>query len=172
MANVRIIVINWTPVTQDPSVIGYNVYLVGGAPSETTRQLVAFVAGINTSSYTYTGIEGVQYEFEIRSTDGIVESPKLEVFYPNGTSLYTPTVITPTGKPMQIVRDQAYLSKDDFLNFPTGLKLTTASPLYTSGMLDNILQSASEQVNRYCHRHFNSQTIDEVYHGIRIGQDI
>jgi len=72
---------------------------------------------------------------------------------------------------MMISRDVQYLTKDQFLNYPTGLKMTSSNPLYTSGVLDIILQSASAQVNRYCHRHFNVQTVDEVYHGIRIGQD-
>lgn len=166
----RIIVVNWTPVT-DPNVVGYNIYLVHGAPANSTKVFLAFVAGVNSNSYTYTGVEGVQYQFEIRSTDGTFESPPLEVFYPSGTSEYTPTTITPTGQPMQIVRDLPYLSKDDYLNYPNGLKLTTSSALYTSGVLDVILQSASEQVNRYTRRHFGVQTIDEVYHGIRIGQD-
>jgi hypothetical protein len=166
----RIIVVNWTPVT-DPNVTGYNVYLVHGAPANKTKELLIFVAGVNSSSYTYTGVEGVQYQFEIRSTDGVYESPPLEVFYPSGTLEYTPTTITPTGQPMQIVRDLPYLSKDDFLNYPNGLKLTTNSPLYTSGVLDIVLHAASEEVNRYTRRHFGVQTIDEVYHGIRIGQD-
>lgn len=166
----RIIVVNWTPVI-DPNVVGYNIYLVNGAPANATKVLLVFVAGVNSNSYTYTGVEGIQYQFEIRSTDGTYESPPLEVFYPSGTMEYTPTTITPTGNPMQIVRDLPYLSKDDFLNYPNGLKLSTSSALYTSGVLDVILQSAAEQVNRYARRHFGVQTIDEVYHGIRIGQD-
>jgi hypothetical protein len=126
---------------------------------------------LTNTDYTYTGVEGVQYEFEVRTTDGTNESDPLEVFYPNGKTLYTPTFITPTGKPMMISRDMPYLTKQEFLSYSSGLKLTTSSPEYTSGELDSVLQVASEQVNRYCHRHFNRQTIDEVYQGIRIGQD-
>lgn len=170
MAN-RLITLTWTPVT-DAGVTGYNVYLVNGAPENTTKQLLAFVNGVSSGGYNYTGTEGIQYQFEIRATDGTDEGPPLEIFYPDGSSLYTPTVITPTGKPMMISRDMAYLTKDEFLNYPTGLKLTTSNALYVSGMLDGILQSASEQVNRYCRRHFSVQTVDEIYHGIRIGQDM
>jgi hypothetical protein len=72
---------------------------------------------------------------------------------------------------MMISRDMPYLTKQEFLSYSSGLKLTTSSPEYTSGELDSVLQIGSEQVNRYCHRHFNRQTIDEVYQGIRIGQD-
>lgn len=162
--------INWTPVS-DPSVTGYNIYTVHGAPPTQTKVFLAFVSNASSSSYLYQGVEGTQYEFEVRSTDGVNESPPMEVFYPDGTSIYTPTNITPTGKPMQIIRDIAYLTKDEYINYPNGLKLTNTSTLYTSGVLDTFLQSASEQVNRYAKRHFGVQTIDEVYHGIRIGQD-
>lgn len=164
--------ISWTAPTITTGIQGYNVYLISGAPESTTRTLLAFVSGVSTTSYTYAGVDGTQYQFEVRSTDGTNEGPALEVFYPNGTSLYTPTLITPSGAPMQIVRDVQYLSKDDFLNYPNGLGLTTSSALYTSGVLDVILQAASEEVNRYCRRHFSTQTIDEVYQGVRIGQDV
>lgn len=163
----RLITINWTPVTT-VGVTGYNIYLVNGAPPSSTKTLLAFVSGIGTSTYNYTATEYVQYQFEVRATNGTNEGPPLEVFYPNGTSLWSPTLITPTGAPMQIVRDMPYMTKDEFINYPTGLGLTTSSTLYTNGMLDTLLQTASEQVNQYCHRHFNTQTIDEVYHGIRI----
>ena len=62
----------------------------------------------------------------------------------------------------------AYLDKDLFLNYATGLKLTSSSALYTSGVLDIYLQTASEMVNRYTHRHFNVQTIDETYPTVTI----
>lgn len=167
----RLIAITWTPVT-DLDVTGYNVYLVHGAPINDTKVLLAFVSGVTSNGYNYTAVEGTDYQFEVRATNGVNEGPPLAIFYPDGTSLYTPTAITPTGQPMMNSRDVAYITKDEFLNFPTGLKLTTSSPLYVSGMLDNILSSASEQVNRFCRRHFNVQTIDEVYHGVRIGQDM
>lgn len=166
-----VITVTWTTPDDTTSITGFNIYLVNGAPEEATKTLLAFVSGADTTTYTHTGVRGVQYQFEVRATDGTNESEPLEIFYPNGTSLYTPTDVTPTGNPMMIARDVAYLSKDDFLNYPNGLKLTTSSALYTSGVLDTILQSASEQVNRYCRRHFQVQTIDEVYQGITIGQN-
>lgn len=166
----RLISINWTPVT-DVNITGYNVYKVNGAPPNATKQFLADVMPRTADHYNYTAIEGTQYQFEVRSHDASGnESAPLEVFYPGGTTLYTPTDITPTGNPMNIVRDQAYLAKEEFINYPTGLKLTASSALYTSGALDVILQVASEEVNRYCRRHFGVQTIDEVYDGIRIGQ--
>src|SRR5581483_7775253 len=61
-------------------------------------------------------------------------------------------------------------SSADFLNYATGLKLTTSSTLYTSGVLDVYLQMASEEVNRYTHRHFQRQTIDEIHYDTPIGQ--
>lgn len=166
-----IIQITWTPVTGG-GLTGYNVYLVTGSPPSQTRTLLAFVAGISSSSYNYTGVEGQQYQFEVRATDGVNEGPPLEIFYPNGTTLYTPTLITPTGQPMLISRDVPYVTKEEFIQFPTGLKLTNTSTIYTSGVLSTYLSLASEMVNRYARRHFNVQTIDEVYHGIRIGQDM
>jgi hypothetical protein len=164
--------ITWTAPSVTTGILGYNVYLVNGAPQAATKTLLAFVSGANTTTYTSTGVDGQQYQFEVRATDGVNESPALEIFYPTGQALYTPSAITPTGKPMMIPRDTQYLSKDDYLNYPSGLKLTTSSPLYTSGVLDTILLMASGEVNRYTHRHFNVQTIDEVYQGIRIGQDM
>jgi len=171
MAASIIIDVKWTVPSDTTGITGYNIYLVEGAPTETTKTFLAFVAVASSNSYLYTGVRGTQYQFEVRATDGTNESEPLEVFYPDGTTLYTPTTLTPTGNPMMIVRDSQYLSKDDFLNYPNGLKLTTSSALYTSGVLDTILQAGSEEVNRYCRRHFDSQTIDEVYHGITIGQN-
>lgn len=168
--NIRPILLNWSE-SIDLGVTGYNIYLVSGANQQQSITLLAFVSGITTTSYTYNGVEGEQYQFEVRATTGIVESLPLEIFYPNGSSLFTPVCLTPTGQPMMTSRDMPYLTKDDFINFPNGLNLKTTSPLYTSGILDEVLQMASEEVNRYCHRHFNVQTVDEVYDGIRIGQD-
>lgn len=167
----RLISINWTAVV-DVAVIGYNVYIVDGAAPNDTKTLLAFVNGVSSNHFNYTVTEGQQYQFEVRSTDNAgKESAPLELFYPNGTTLYTPTLITPSGNPMMIPRDMPYLTKEEYINYPNGLKLTSISPMYTSGVLDTILQMAAEQVNRYCRRHFNVQTIDEVYDGIRIGQD-
>lgn len=167
----RLIELQWTPVT-DTNVVGYNVYKVDGAPPNSTKTLLAYIVGVTSKVYDWTGVEGVQYQFEIRATDGVNEGPPLEVFYPDGSTIYTPSVVTPTGQPMMIARDTQYLTKDDFINYPNGLKLKTTSDLYLSGALDTILKASSEQVNRYCRRHFNVQTVDEVYHGIRIGQDM
>jgi hypothetical protein len=142
-----------------------------GVNQQQVKTLLAYVSGITTTSYTYNGVDGQQYQFEVRATTGLVESLPLEIFAPDGSSTYTPTCITPTGQPMMTARDMPYLTKDDFINFPNGLNLKTTSSLYTSGILDEVLKMASEEVNRYCHRHFNVQTVDEVYEGIRIGQD-
>jgi len=152
----------------------YKIYLINGAAPLTTSTLVTTINNINTTSYLYTGTVGVQYQFQIVPTDGTNEDPVQTFVYPTGQTqaAYTPTLITPTGNPMQNAVDNQYLSKDDFLNYPNGLKLSTSSPLYTSGVLDTILQMASGEVNRYTRRHFNTQTIDEVHHGIRIGQDM
>lgn len=167
----RIIELNWTPITDDPTITGYNVYLVEGAPENSTKTLLAFVSGAANNMYLYTGVEGTQYQFEVRSTDGVNVSAPLEIFWPNGTSLYTPTLITPDQKPMMLVRDTPYLQPSEYINYPTGLKLTSQSPIYTSGVLATVLQSASEEVNRYTHRHFDTQTIDEVHDGVRISPD-
>jgi len=152
----------------------YKIYLINGSAPLTTRTLVTTINNINTTSYLYTGTVGVQYQFQIVPTDGTNEDPVQTFVYPTGQTqaAYTPTLITPTGAPMQNAVDNQYLSKDDFLNYPNGLKLSTSSPLYTSGVLDTILLMSSGEVNRYCRRHFNVQTIDEVYQGVRIGQDM
>jgi len=141
-----------------------------GAPESSTKTLLAFISGVTNTTYNYTGVEGTDYQFEVRATDGATESVPLEIFYPTGTTLWTPTLLTPTGNPQMLPRDVQYLSKDDFLNYATGLKLTTSSALYTSGVLDVYLQMASEEVNRYCHRHFQVQTIDEIHYDTPIGQ--
>jgi hypothetical protein len=77
---------------------------------------------------------------------------------------------TPSGKPMVIAVDNPYLTKDEFITTEgaIGLGLTALSPLYVSGRLDRILLSASGQVNRYCRRWFDTQTIDETKNGITI----
>ncbi len=171
MAN-RLIQLQWTAVT-DSQVVGYNIYIVNGAPASTTKTLLAFVNGITSSTYNYTGIEGVQYQFEVRATtnqNNGDESAPIELFYPDGKNLWTPTLITPTGQPQMIIRDNQYLSKEDFIKYPSGLKLTSSSALYTSGQLDIMLQIASGMVNRYCRRHFDVQTIDEVYDNVPINQ--
>jgi hypothetical protein len=105
---------------------------------------------------------GTQYQFQVVPTDGTNEDPVQTFVYPTGQTqaAYTPSTITPTGKPTQIAVDNQYLSKDECLTYPSGLKLTTCSGLYTSGVLDTILLMASGEVNRYTHRHFNVQTID------------
>jgi len=166
----RVIQINWTAVT-DVSVTGYNVYLVNGAPANTTKTLLAFVVGRSTILYLYTGLEGAQYQFEVRATDGTNESPPVEIFFPNGTNLFTPTLLTPSGQAMQIARDTQYVTAADFINYPNGLKLSNTSSYYTSGMIDLLLQAASEMVNRMTRRRFDVQTVDEIHQGIRIQQD-
>lgn len=165
--------ISWLKSTNG-AMNAYKIYLINGSPPLSTRSLVTTIGNINTTSYLYTGTVGTQYQFQIVPTDGTNEDPVQTFVYPTGQTqaAYTPSAITPTGAPMRIAVDNQYLSKDDFLNYPNGLKLSTSSPLYTSGVLDTILVMASGEVNRYCRRHFDVQTIDEVYHGIRIGQDM
>ena len=171
MTNItRPISVVWTAST-DLTTTGYNVYLCNGSPQANTKTLLSFVSGIATTSYLYNGIEGNQYQFEIRAWNGTTESLPQYYFYPTGTSIYTPTDLTPDNYPMKVVRDSQYLSKDDYIKYPNGLKLTTSSALYTNGVLDMILQMASEEVNRFTRRHFDVQTIDEVYDGIHIGAD-
>jgi hypothetical protein len=166
-----VISISWTAPTVTTGISGFNVYRVNGAPEESTKTLLAFVAGVSTTTYTYTGVRGTQYQFEVRATDGTTESDPLEIFYPTGTTLYTPTILTPTGNPMMIARDAQYLTSDEYVTYATGTGVTSSSALYTSGVLDVYLEAASEQVNRYCRRHFLTQTIDEIYQGVRIGLD-
>jgi hypothetical protein len=67
-----------------------------------------------------------------------------------------PTTLAPTGEPMMVVRDSQYLTNDEFLDYLNGLKLTTSSMLYASGVLDILLQSASEEVNRCNRRNFDT----------------
>ena len=170
-APTELITITWTQSTIS-NFDSYKVYQINGATALATRTLVTTINTVTTLSYDFTGNVGTQYQFEIIAVDTAGnEYPAQTFVYPTGTTFATPTLITPTGKPMMRVVDVAYLGKDEFLNYPTGLKLTSSDPLYTSGALDTILQAASEQVNRYCRRHFNVQTVDEVFHGIRIGQD-
>jgi hypothetical protein len=170
----RRITLNWTATT-DPAVVGYNVYLVSGAPALTTRSLIAYLPSNTTDSYDYTlPDETQQYQFEVRSTTAQVsgtESDPLEIFYPDGRATYSPTLLTPDGKPMMIVRDAQYITSAEFFNYANGMKLNLNSPIYTSGTLDIYLKAASAQVNRICRRHFDVQTIDEVYHNVRVGTD-
>jgi hypothetical protein len=74
----RLITISWTEPTNSTGT-GYNIYLVNGAPANSTKTLIAFNNGLTNTDYTYTGVEGVQYEFEVRTTDGTNESDPLEV---------------------------------------------------------------------------------------------
>jgi hypothetical protein len=164
--------ITWEPLTAPLTLTGYNIYLVNGASPAVTKSFLAFVNGIASSSYNYTGQDGVQYQFEVRATDGNTEGPALEIFYPDGRMAYSPTLLTPDGQPMMIARDSQYLSKEEYLNYATGMKsITATSPFYTSGALDSYLKAASAQVNRYCRRHFDVQTKDEIYPNVRIGTD-
>lgn len=171
----RQIVISWTPVT-DVAAVGYNVYLVAGAPENSTKTLIQFVSGVTSNSLNYTITEGQQYQFEVRATDAAVngnESAPLEVFYPDGRAIATPITgaLTPDGKPMMIVRDTQYVQATEFNQYSTGLQFANTDAIVTSGILDSYLKAASGQVNRYCHRHFDVQTKDEIYPAVRIGQD-
>ncbi len=169
----RQILLKWTVVV-DPVVVGYNVYLVTGAPPNQTKTLIQFVSGRTTTQFLYNIDEEQQYQFEIRATDAPVsgnESAPLELFFPDGRGLATPTRLTPDGKPMLFARDVQYVTALDFLDYPNGLKLTTNSPLYISGMLDLYLKTASGMIDRICRRHFSVQTKDEIYPSVRIGQD-
>jgi hypothetical protein len=166
-----VVQISWSQPAITAGITGYNIYLVSGAPESATKTLLAFNSGVGNTTYNYSGEDGVQYQFEVRATDGTNESPAIEIFYPTGTTLYTPTALTPTGNPMMTARDTQYLTAAEYVTYATGTGVTTTSALYTSGVLDVYLEAASEQVNRYCRRHFQTQTIDEIYQGVRIGLD-
>jgi hypothetical protein len=150
------------------------VELTRGAAPPTAGTLVTTITTINTLSYLSTGDVGTQYRFQIVPTDGTNEDPVQTFVSPTGQTrtASTPTPPTPTGKPMPIPVDNRYLSKDEYLPDPNGLKRTTSSGLDTSGVLDTILPLASGAVKRSCRRHVDGRTIDEVYQGIRIGQDM
>lgn len=81
----------------------------------------------------------------------------------------TPTN-TPTGAAMQVSVDNPYITKSQFILNPIakGLGITASSTEYTDGTLDAIILEASSMVNRYCRRHFDRQTIDEIYPNITI----
>lgn len=173
MANNRLIVVSWTPVT-DTNAVGYNIYIVHGAPEITTKVFLAFVNGVTSGAYNYTAVEGVQYQFEVRATDAQVngnESAPLEIFYPDGRTIATPTTLTPDGGPMMIVRDAQYVQATEFNQYSTGLQFANTDAIVTSGVLDSYLKAASSMVNRLCKRHFDVQTKDEIYPAVRIGQD-
>ena len=173
MANNRLIVITWTPVT-DTNAVGYNIYIVHGAPEATTKVFLAFVNGVTSSAYNYTAVEGQQYQFEVRATDAQTngnESAPLEIFYPDGRAIATPTNLTPDGNPMMIARDGQYVYATEFNQYSTGLQFANTDAIVTSGVLDSYLKAASGMVNRLCKRHFDVQTKDEIYPAVRIGQD-
>jgi len=175
MANNRLIVITWTPVV-DTNAVGYNVYLVEGAPPTNTKTLIAFVNGVNSNAYNYTAVEGKQYQFEVRATDAQIngnESAPLEIFYPDGRAIATPITgsLTPDGLPMMITRDSQYVYATEFNQYSTGLQFANTDAIVTSGVLDSYLKAASGHVNRFCKRHFDVQTKDEIYPAVRIGQD-
>lgn len=86
------------------------------------------------------------------------------------SGFFTTPTNTPTGQPKAIAVDNPYLTKDEFLTneYAMGLNITSSSPIYTSGRLDKLLLSASAQINRYCRRWFDTQTIDETKVGITV----
>lgn len=75
----------------------------------------------------------------------------------------TPSGNTPTGAPKKIAVNNPYVSKDEFIaSFEAGgLGIDSSSPYYATE-LDKVLLRASAWVNRYCHRYFDTQTIDET----------
>jgi hypothetical protein len=77
---------------------------------------------------------------------------------------------TPSGLPKKVAVDNPYYTKDEFLTheLAVGLGITATSPIYTNGRLDRILLIASAEVNRFCRRWFDQQTIDETKVGIQI----
>jgi len=171
----RLIVISWTSVV-DTNAVGYNIYLINGAPPYQTQQFLAYVNGVTSSAYNYETTEGQQLEFQVRATDAQVdgnESAPLTIFYPDGRTLSTPITgpLTPDGKPMMIVRDSQYVYAYEFNQYSTGLQFANTDPIVTSGILDLYLKTASGWVNRWCKRHFDVQTTDEIYPAVRIGQD-
>ncbi len=70
---------------------------------------------------------------------------------------------TPTGAAMKIAVDNPYITRDDFINSfeATGLGITSQTPQYWNGELQNKILQASSWINRYCARWFDTQTIDE-----------
>lgn len=84
----------------------------------------------------------------------------------SGTLWTDQSLLTPTGAPFQHAIDNQYVTKEDFIGHPLvadGLGLKATDSYYTNGYVDKLLQRASTWVNRYCHRHFDKQTIDEQY---------
>jgi len=77
---------------------------------------------------------------------------------------------TPTGTPMKVAVDNAYITKDSFINTfeAQGLGLSVNSPQYQNGELDKKILQASGWINRHCRRWFDTQTIDETKTGIQI----
>ncbi len=71
---------------------------------------------------------------------------------------------TPTGAKKQIAVDNPYITVDDFLLSPTasGLGITSASAVVTSGALQELILECSAWVNRKCNMYFDTQTIDET----------
>jgi hypothetical protein len=118
-----------------------------------------------TTHYDYDGVEGVNYIFGIRSWDGFYESDVATVNYPyNLTSMWQTPLNTPDGMPMVTPIDVQYVTKEEFIKSPIakGLGYTATSEDYLDGTIDQALLAASVEVNRYCNRYFNKQTIDEM----------
>jgi hypothetical protein len=79
---------------------------------------------------------------------------------------------TPYGRGKINAVDNPYLTKDSFILTVyakgLGITATSADGLYASGELDNMLLEISGEVNRYCRRWFDTQTIDEIKTGITV----
>jgi len=75
---------------------------------------------------------------------------------------------TPFNRPKMVASDNPYLSKDEYVTTENavGLGITATSAVYTSGRLDRLIVTASAQVNQFCRRWFDTQTIDETKNGI------
>lgn len=77
---------------------------------------------------------------------------------------------TPTNTPKKIAVDNPYISKDEFIASPeaVGLGINASSQFYAPSQfgipseLDKRIIMASAFINRYCGRHFDTQTIDET----------
>jgi len=95
MAASIIIDVKWTIPSDTSGITSYNVYKVLGAGEEDAKSLLAIVTGSSSTSYLFTSTRCMQYQFEVRATGGTNEPDPLEIYYRNGTTLYTPTIIAP-----------------------------------------------------------------------------
>ena len=167
MTTVPILIqLSWTAVT------GATEYRVYKRAPNADWVLIATITGSPPPTfYDFTGVEGVQYIFAIRSWNGSFESELTQIAYPYSVSAcwQTPTN-TPDGMPMVTPYDIQYVTKEEFLKSPIakGLGYNSSSEDYTDGTIDHSLLKASSYVNRICRRYFQKMTVDEIYPNVTI----